>query len=245
MKVSIITICYNSEETIRDTVESILKQSYPDIEYILVDGNSKDTTLSIIESYEPSFKGRMKWVSEPDKGLFDAMNKGLKIATGEIIGFINSDDFLIDELVVEDVVEKIMASSADLLYANLYYVDRDNPQKILRTWVTKKVEFRSGWTPPFPTVFIKKEIYEQIQFNIKYKYSADYDLLFKLFEFQKIKSTYLNRFIVRMRVGGVSTNNLKSLWESYKESHHVLKELGQKFSLLVVIRRVIVRVLFN
>ncbi|NHN34280.1 glycosyltransferase family 2 protein [Paenibacillus agricola] len=245
MKVSIITICYNSEDTIKDTINSILEQTYANIEYILVDGNSKDNTLSIIKDYEIKFNGRLKWSSEPDKGLYDAMNKGLKVATGEIVGFINSDDFLIDKFVIEDVVNNIIESNADLLYANLYYVQWDNPQNVIRKWITKKIEFRLGWTPPFPTLFIKKNFYDQFQFNIKYKYSADYEFQYRLFEIEKIKSTYLNRFTVRMRVGGVSTNNFKNIWESYKETQDILKEFGEKNTFWLVIRRLFVRLLNN
>lgn len=214
MKISIITVCYNSEKYIEETIKSVLKQTYKDIEYIIVDGNSRDKTLEIIKKYEPSFKGRMKWISEKDKGIYDAMNKGIKIATGDYIGLINSDDYLANEYVIDTIYNKILESKSEVIYGNLEFIDSEQKDKVVRKW--KDIDYdqnliNKGWHPAHPTLYLKREIYEKIGvFALDYKIAADYDLMLRIFAIYKPKALYVNETFVKMRVGGVSTQGLNS-----------------------------------
>jgi len=157
VKVSIITITYNSAITLRDTIESVVNQSYKNIEYIIVDGKSTDGTLDIIHSYKDKVS---KFVSEKDHGLYDALNKGIALATGDVVGILHSDDFYTDQLVIEKLVGQMIKYQADAVYADLYYVDKNNTDKIFRKWKSgeyKIGQFLKGWMPPHPTFFVKRE----------------------------------------------------------------------------------------
>ena len=246
MKISIITVSYNSEETIVDTIESVLQQSHPNIEYIIIDGGSSDSTLDVIKKYEPLFKGRMRWVSEKDNGQYDAINKGINMASGDIIGILNADDFFIDKYVIEDIVKIVKKAKADAVYADLVYVNKVDVNKLVRTFVTKKLRFRSGWTPPHPTVYVRRGIYDRLGiYNTEYKIAADYDMLYRLFEESDITSAYLNRVIIKMRLRGISTRNFKNIIKSYKESYHILKSHGEKYAFILVLRRLFIRLFCN
>ncbi|MEL7648009.1 MAG: glycosyltransferase family 2 protein [Sedimentibacter sp.] len=244
--VSLITVSFNSEKTIADTIESILKQTYDKIEYIVVDGLSSDNTVSIAKSYEPLFlkKGyTFKLVSEKDKGLYDAMNKGVKLAGGDIIGILNSDDFYVDEFVVEKVVKKMTEDSADCLYADLLYVDQDDTSRIVRRWKAKTGDFRLGWNPPHPTTFITKKTYDKFGlYKSEYKISSDYDLLYRVIHKGKARLSYLEEYIVKMRVGGKSTSGIKGNIVSNKEIYNTLKENNQQFKLLIIFIRLLVKI---
>ncbi len=211
MKVSIITITYNSEQTIENTIQSVLNQTYKNIEYIIIDGLSSDKTLSIIDKYKNSIS---KIVSEKDNGLYDALNKGIAIATGDVIGLIHSDDFFIDNNVIQDYVSVFTKTNADAVYANLYYVEKDNTNKITRKWKSGNYTlnaFKWGWMPPHPTFFVKKDCYAKYGgFNMHLKTAADYELMLRFIHKQKIKLSYLNKFTVKMRVGGKSNITLKN-----------------------------------
>lgn len=214
MKISIITACYNSERYIEDTIKSVLNQKYKDIEYIIVDGNSKDKTIEIIKKYEPLFNGRMKWISEKDKGIYDAMNKGLKMATGDYIGLINSDDYIASDEIILKINNKIMDTDAEVVYGNLEFIDSAKENMVVRKW--KDIEFndnliKKGWHPAHPTLYIKKEVYKKIGlFSLDYKIAADYDLMLRIFEIYKPRVSFINETFVKMRVGGVSTQGIKS-----------------------------------
>lgn len=211
MKVSIITITYNSGATLRDTIESVVNQTYSDIEYIIVDGLSKDNTLAIVDEYKNKIA---KVVSEKDHGLYDALNKGIDLATGDIIGLIHSDDFYTSPHVIEQVVKKISEQKADALYADLYYVDKDDTSRIFRKWKSgnyKHGMFLNGWMPPHPTFFVKRESYEEFgKFNLLFKSAADYELMLRFIHKHQIKLAYLPEFIIKMRVGGKSNVTLKN-----------------------------------
>jgi len=211
MKISIITVCYNSVTTIRDTFESVLSQTYPDIEYIVVDGDSKDETIHIIKEYEPKFYGKMRWISEPDNGLYDAMNKGIKMAKGDVIGILNSDDVFFDM----SVLEKIMfvfnnTNDIEAVYADLYYVSQIDTSIIVRKWITGKQElFNTGWHPAHPAIYIKKDVYDKYGlFNLKYKLASDFEIMLRFIDKHKIKMIYLHEVLVKMRLGGETNKNI-------------------------------------
>ncbi|MCB0410170.1 MAG: glycosyltransferase [Flavobacteriales bacterium] len=220
-KVSIITVCYNSSKTIEDTIQSVIKQTYYNIEYIIVDGLSTDNTLEIVNQYKDKIT---KIVSEKDNGLYDAINKGIGLASGDIIANLNSDDFYIDSNVIADVVTKMEEDNSDTLYADLYYVDAVDTNKVTRNWVSgpyKKGMFFKGWMPPHPTFFVRKKVYDQYgKFNLELKSAADYEIMLRFIHKHECSISYLPRVIVRMRVGGVSNvsivNRLKANREDKK-----------------------------
>lgn len=218
MKVSLITVCYNSAETIEDTIRSVLSQTYTDIEYIVVDGASKDNTLQLIEKYKNKIA---KVVSEPDKGIYDAINKGINLAHGDIIGILNSDDFYVDNHVIEDVVKTFVTTACACTYADLQYVDRNQPDLIKRNWVSGEYadgHFLKGWMPPHPTFFIKRECYKKYGlFNLELKSAADYELMLRMLHVHKIKASYIARVLVKMRIGGKSNVTLVNRIKANRE----------------------------
>ncbi|QTC40450.1 glycosyltransferase [Bacillus sp. V3] len=243
--ISLITVSYNSERTIKDTIESILNQTYDHIEYIIVDGFSKDNTVEIVKSYETKMNERgfkYKIISEKDKGLYDAMNKGLNMAEGKIIGILNSDDYYINELVIEKVVNRMISKKADCLYGDLLYVDQTDTTNIVRKWRVKNGNFRLGWNPPHPTTFLTNSIYEKVgQYKIDYKISSDYDLLYRAIYKEKCRVEYLPEYIVKMRTGGKSTSGIKSKIVGSKEVYTTLKEHKQKFKISIVLLRLLLK----
>lgn len=220
MKVSIITATYNSERTVKDTLLSVQQQTYRDIEHIIVDGASTDKTINLLELY--GHHGPK--ISEPDKGIYDAMNKGIAVAGGDIIGILNSDDFYADREVIENVVKAFEDQDCDAVYGDLVYVDGQQSKKVVRKWTAGNYNrrlFYLGWMPPHPTVFIRKEVYEKYGlFNLKFKNSSDYELLLRLMFVKHIKVKYIPQVLVHMRTGGHSTksfsNRVKAHLEDYK-----------------------------
>ncbi len=220
MKVSIITATYNSAATVADTLYSIQKQTYPAIEHIIIDGLSNDNTLQIVSG----FNHVQQVISEKDTGIYDAMNKGITYATGDIIGILNSDDFYPAENIIEEVVKIFNTTNCDALYGDLVFVDSVQTNKIYRKWIAGSYSdqlFLKGWMPPHPTFFVRKEIYNQFgKFNTTLKSSADYELMVRLLYLHKIKVGYLHGTLVHMRIGGQSTkslsNRLKANYEDYQ-----------------------------
>jgi len=217
-KLSIITVCYNSASTIEDTIKSVVNQNYKNIEYIIIDGGSTDDTLKIIEQYKDKIS---TVVSEKDDGLYDAINKGIKLATGDIIANLNSDDFYIDNNVIADVATKMQHDNTDTLYADLYYVDAIITNKITRHWVSGDYQygqFFKGWMPPHPTFFVKKEIYKKYgAFNLDFKSAADYELMLRFIHKHQCSISYLPRVVVKMRIGGVSNASLLNRLKANRE----------------------------
>jgi glycosyltransferase involved in cell wall biosynthesis len=211
MKVSVITACFNSEATIGDTLESVASQTYKNVEHIIIDGNSKDNTLQIVKR----FPHVSKIISEPDNGIYDAMNKGIKSSTGDIISILNSDDFFNNKNVLENVLTGFCSSGASIVYGNLYYVSKANTKKIIRTWKTspyKANAFVYGWHPPHPALFAKKEVYDKYGlFDTSLNISADFELMLRFIEKYKVKTFYLDKFLVKMRTGGASNPNIKNI----------------------------------
>jgi glycosyltransferase involved in cell wall biosynthesis len=236
MKISIITITYNSEKTLDDTIKSVLSQTYDDIEYIIVDGNSKDSTLDIVKSYGDKIS---KHISEKDNGIYDAMNKGLALATGDIVGILNSDDVYFDKYAIESVINKFEESGVDSVYADLYYVDEHDLNKVVRYWKSsdfKQGSFAKGWHPPHPTFFVKKEIYDRCGlFDLEMKVSADFELMIRFLERYKITTAYLQKVLVRMRTGGESNRSIKNIMTGNKSILKAFDKNGIKVNKILYI----------
>ena len=216
MKVSIITSCYNRAATIRSAIESVLAQDYNDIEFIVVDGSSTDGSLDIIREYADRIS---IIISEPDHGMYEAINKGIRVATGEIIGLLHSDDFFYDNGVVGRIVERMKRTHADFLYGDGLFVNPDNTNKVVRNWIGggyRLWKVRHGWLPLHPTCYIRRDVMmRQGLYNESYKIAADSDLLVRYLLTGGLTVTYLNEYIVRMRMGGLSTDSAKrkKMWE--------------------------------
>lgn len=210
MKISIITATYNSSRTVRDTLKCVAAQTYAPVEHLIIDGGSKDDTLEIVKQ----FPHVAAFVSEKDKGIYDAMNKGVALASGEVIGILNSDDIYADEKVLQDVMNIFKDECVDACYADLQYVRADDLDKVTRTWISghyKPTSFYWGWMPPHPTFFVRKRVYEQIgHFNLELRSAADYELMLRAFMKHKLNVKYLPRIIVKMRAGGESNASLRN-----------------------------------
>ena len=210
LKVSIITVCYNAETTIERCILSVTSQQYANVQYIIIDGGSTDNTLNIIDKY----KGDIDVViSEPDKGIYDAMNKGITLAKGDVIGMLNADDVFSDEHALSDIANTFANNKADILYADLNYLQPNGA--ILRKWVSGVYapgSFNKGWMPPHPTFYCKKSLYEGFgNYSLEYGTAADYELMLRFMHKQKVNVFYLNRLLINMNVGGVSNNSYPRL----------------------------------
>jgi len=215
--ISIITVCYNSENTIERTIKSVIKQNYAQIEYIIVDGKSKDGTMDIIQKYRDKIT---KVISEPDKGIYDAMNKGIELASGEIIGILNSDDIYTSNTIISEITREFVKRDVQLVYGNITYF-RNNPDEAIRTWVTKsyyKRFFDHGEVAPHPSLFVKKEVYNKIgTYHSDFKITSDYEFMLRALRINSYKSYHLNKFIVNMQMGGESTKSFKNIIQGNKE----------------------------
>ena len=221
MKISIITISFNAKSTIEKTLQSVANQSYKNIEHIIVDGCSKDNTLEICNS----FSHVSKIISEPDNGVYDAFNKGLKLATGDIIGFLNADDVFFNENSVQEIVNPFSNNETDIVYGNLDYVNEEG--KVIRNWISKPYEkglIKKAWMPAHPTFYCKKEVYDRFGgYNDSFIIGGDFELCLRFLEVNKVPSFYLNKKLVKMLVGGISNSGLKSKWTIYKEELRAFK----------------------
>jgi len=217
LTVTIITATYNSASTLSDTLKSVENQDYPHIQHLIVDGASTDNTLEIARSFP--YVHRM--ISEPDKGLYDAMNKGIGLAEGDVIGILNSDDFYAHPAVISKVVETLQTSGADMVYADLEYVHPIEITKVIRHWKAGKYEdglFLNGWMPPHPTLFVRREVYEKFGcFNTSLRFSADYELMLRLIHRYGVKVSYIPEVTVKMRAGGLSNASLSNRLKANKE----------------------------
>jgi glycosyltransferase involved in cell wall biosynthesis len=231
IKISLITVCLDSDKTIQDTLNSVQKQDYNNLEYIIVDGGSKDKTLDLVAFYRSVVTFL---ISENDNGIYDAMNKGISLATGDVIGFINSDDFYSSSHALTDIAAIFEDRSVDCCYADLCYVSSIDPSKIIRYWVSSNFSrnlFSKGWCPPHPTFFVRKSVYDKYgNFNLKYKIAADVELMARFLEVNHIKSRYLPKTLVHMRLGGKTNNNLNNIINQNLEILRALKSLKIKYS---------------
>ncbi|MEL6485297.1 MAG: glycosyltransferase family 2 protein [Bacteroidota bacterium] len=229
MKVSIITGTYNSAQYISDCVASIQRQDYKDLEHIIIDGASKDDTVKIIKSIPNRVTDL---VSEPDGGIYNAMNKGLKRATGDILGILNSDDFYNSDSVISEVVEAFKKHDADCVFGDLYYVKAEDTDSIVRKWITgpyKTNGFRRGWHPAHPSFFVKRDVYEKYgYFDESLRLAADFELMLRFIERHGLKSHYIPKPMVRMRLGGATSKNLKNVIEGNKQCIQAFKNNDMK-----------------
>ena len=228
MKISVITATYNSAATVRDTLTSVRQQDYTDVEHIIVDGRSSDGTLEIVAN----FPHIARIVSEKDNGIYDAMNKGIRMATGEVIGILNSDDIYIDCSVLSAVAKAFADPAVMTVYADLQYVYPDNLDRVKRTWITgpfRKNSFYYGWMPPHPTFFVRKEVYGRIGlFNTDLRTAADYELMLRILVKHGVPTFYIPRVIVKMRAGGMSNASLRNRLRANREDRLAWKMNGLK-----------------
>ena len=212
--ISIITATFNSAKTLKDTIQSVLRQTNKDFEYLIIDGGSTDETIDIVKSYESEFSGRLKWVSEKDQGIYDAMNKGIKMASGDVVGILNSDDYFTSDDILQTVDNAFKSHEIDAIYGDIHFIRDGNPQKCVRYYSSRM--FRPFWLrfdfmPAHPSFYCKREVFEKAGlYSLDYKIGADYEMMVRLFKRHKIKSLYVNKDFVTMRTGGASNNNVRS-----------------------------------
>ncbi|MFT4771433.1 MAG: glycosyltransferase involved in cell wall biosynthesis [Cryomorphaceae bacterium] len=238
MKVSIITILYNAADTLEDTILSVIGQTYDDLEYIIIDGASTDGSLEIIEKYSDRID---RFVSEPDEGIYFAMNKGLQMATGDAVGILNADDTYASKEVIAKVVSQLSAAKTDSLYGDLNYVDRDKAGNVVRRWKSGKFDrssFLKGWMVPHPTFFVRKEIYQKYGiFNTNLTTSADYEFMLRVLYKEKITTTYLPEVLVNMKTGGQSNLSWQNRIKANKEDRRAWELNGIKPSAFTFIKK--------
>ena len=236
MKVSIITVTYNSEKYLEDCILSVINQQYKDIEFIIIDGKSNDRTVDIVKKYE---KHISKWVSETDRGMYDAINKGMQMASGDVIGILNSDDMLEDDTVVEAIVDAFEKQKVDSIYGDLEYVDPDNIKKIYRIWKGKPYKrslFQLGWMPAHPTFYFKRELFLKYGgYETHFFSAADYEFMCRYLFHNHISSYYIPKLLVKMRRGGQSNSNMKIRLRANRRDYLAMKKNGVRYPFLVSI----------
>lgn len=245
MKVSIITVTLNNAEYIEACIQSVINQDYENIEYIVIDGGSTDGTIDVIKKYENKIN---VWISEPDEGIYNAMNKGIEIASGDVIGFLNADDVYYDSDVLEKIASVMKYSNTDACYSDLVYVDNNDLNKVVRYWRSHEFQagfFKKGWVPAHPTFFARKSIYDQYgTFDLRYKLAADYELMARFLEYHKIRVSYVPKVTVKMRIGGASNKSLTNIVKQNLEILHACKKNNIKiFYPLFLMNKFINRVL--
>ena len=242
MKISIVTTTNNSAATIRDTLESVLSQTHQDWELIIEDGLSEDDTLSIVREYESKCGGRIHTFSEKDEGLYDAMNRGIARTTGDIVGILNSDDFLYDERVLEDINRIMEDQSVDCIYGDLKYVSAKNKNRVVRIWKGSQHEkgaYLRGWHPAHPTFYARRECYDKCGgFNTSYAISADFELMLRFIEVFGLRNLYVHRYFVKMRMGGESNGSLRNIIRGNRNILRAMRENGLKPPPLFIFRRI-------
>lgn len=243
MKVSIITVTYNAGATIRDTIESVLAQDHPDIEHIIVDGASRDNTAETVRSYGDRIA---QFISEPDRGMYDGMNKGIKLATGDVVAILNADDFYVDSRVISTIVEQFEQHQVDSVFGDLVYVKHDNPEKIVRYYSSASFhpsKFAYGWMPAHPTFVVKRSAFDRYGFfKTDYKIAADYELLIRFLAIHQLSYHYIPQVLVKMRTGGASTANLSSNWILNREIVRGCLENGIQTNMTKVLSKYFVKV---
>ncbi|MBR3522739.1 MAG: glycosyltransferase [Prevotella sp.] len=238
MKISIITAAYNSAKTLEDTLQSVLSQTYHDIEHIVVDGGSTDGTQDLIKHFEPLYGGRLRWISEKDNGIYDAMNKGLRMATGDVVGILNSDDYFTTPDVVAQVAETMADKTLDAVYGDIHFIRDGQPGKCIRYYSSKLFRpfcLRFGFMPAHPSFYCRREIFSKAGlYKTDYKIGSDYEMMVRLFMVHKIKTRYLPIDFVTMRTGGASTRGMRSRMQLIKEDIRGCRENGVYTNALMI-----------
>lgn len=228
--ISIITATFNSAKTLKDTIQSVLRQTNKDFEYLIIDGGSTDETIDIVKSYESEFSGRLKWVSEKDQGIYDAMNKGIKMASGDVVGILNSDDYFTSDDILQTVADAFKCQEIDAIYGDIHFIRDGNPQKCIRYYSSRMFRpfwLRFGFMPAHPSFYCKREIFDKAGlYSLDYKIGADYEMMVRLFKRLKIKTLYVNKDFVTMRTGGASNTNVRSRLTLIEEDVKACRENG-------------------
>ena len=249
MKISIVTTTFNSARTLRDTMDSLLRQSYTDYEYIVVDGaSSKDDTVAIIREYEPRFEGRMRWISEPDRGIYDAMNKGIAMATGDVVGILNSDDFYTSDDVLATITQAFSRPDApDAVYGDVHYVDEYDTTKVVRYYSSSRFSrslMPMGYMPAHPSFYVRRECYERYgTFDLSYAIAADFENILRLIYVNRIRTLYISKDFVTMRMGGASSSGLASYFRIAADHFSAFKKNGVKPNHLLYFLRYVKKLL--
>jgi len=224
MKISVITAVYNSEATVAQAIDSVATQTYPDIEHVIVEGKSKDGSLAVVER---AVHDRIRLISESDKGIYDALNKGIEYATGEVIGFIHSDDFLAHDGVLARIAEAFADPAVEAVFSDLEYVSQADTSKVIREWSTgpfKPLLLRRGWMPPHPTLYVRRDVYKRYGvYDIGFSIAADYDFILRYFSQTTGKFVYIPEVLYKMRVGGVSNSNLSKIRQKMEEDYRAIR----------------------
>ena len=240
MKISIITVCYNAAATLKDALDSVRTQSHPDLEHIVVDGQSVDGTLAILQS------SSARWVSEEDQGIYDAMNKGITLATGEVVGTLNADDVYQNDHVLEQVAEVFSDPSIQACYADLVYVDLIDTNRVVRYWKSQPYIsglFEKGWMPAHPTFFVRRSVYETLGgFDLSFPRQADFELTMRFLAVNHIKSVYVPNIWVRMRMGGISNNSVLGVLKGNLEAYRACRKNGLKVGVFFIPRKILSRI---
>jgi glycosyltransferase len=240
IKISIITATYNAAATLEACMDSVLRQSYPHIEYIVIDGASTDNSLDIIKQ-KAEHHPQIKWLSEPDKGIYDALNKGITMATGEVIGLVHADDLLAHNEVIAQIVAAFKTFGCDGVYGDLHYVNARDTTKVVRNWQSqnfKSALLKRGWMPPHPTLYLKTSLYRTHGlFDTSFRIAADYELVLRLFKQPQLRFHYLPETIVNMRVGGASNRSLQNVLQKSKEDYRALKIHRMPLPWLILLRK--------
>lgn len=243
MKISVITVCFNSARTIADTLHSVAEQTHPDIEHIVIDGASRDNTLDIIKTTQNRVA---KLLSEPDKGIYDAMNKGLALATGEVVGFLNSDDVYADKGCLALIASALSDVCIDACYGDVEFVSATIPHKTVRYWRAGEYDKKrlvQGWMPPHPTFYARRTLYDNVGgFDLRYRLQSDYDMAVRLLKQDTVRLCYLPYLMVRMRMGGASNASIGNILCGNLEAYRAAKENELGVGPMFVVRKILSRI---
>lgn len=238
MKFSIITVCLNSAATIRDTIESVLAQDYGSVEHIIVDGASRDGTMDVVSGYG---KRIAKVVSEPDRGMYDSANKGLRLATGDVVGYLNSDDFYAAPDVLSTMAQAFARGDVDAVHGDLDFIDPGDTSRITRRFRSREFvpgDFKKGWHPAHPTFYVRREVLLEIGgFDESYRIASDIDIMMRVLEVRRARSTYIPRVLIKMREGGLSNGSLRRIWRANVECYRSMHRAGLPVPWWFVLRK--------
>jgi glycosyltransferase involved in cell wall biosynthesis len=241
-KISVVTVVRDGAATIAEAIRSVQSQTYSFVEHIVVDGASRDDTVEIVNRFRA---GIATFISEPDRGIYDAMNKGLSLATGEVVGFLNADDVYVDDTVLAQVADIFRDGGVDACYADLVYVHKERPDKVVRYWTSRSYEpglFERGWMPAHPTFFVRRSVYQRLGgFDLRYRLQSDFELTMRFLAVNAIRSVYVPKLWVRMRMGGESNKRIMNVIRGNLEAYRACRQHKLNISPLFVVKKVLSR----